>query len=594
VPPQKDQRAERRLAAIFAADVAGYSRLKNQDEAQTLRALAAAREVMDSLIGEHGGRIANTAGDSVLAEFPSAVDAVQCAVAVQEKLAEASAGEAEDRRLLFRIGVHVGDVVIRGGDLLGDGVNIAARLEGLANPGGIAISGAAHGHVRKALPLAYTDLGEQQVKNIDEAVRAYSVSPSPAQAIASTRNLLSASAVVDRPSLAVLPFENLSGNPEQQYFADGITEDLITALTRIRWIHVVARNSVFGYNRKAQDVRQAACDLQATYVLEGSARRETSRVRLTAQLTDGATGTHIWAKRYDRALEDIFAVQDDLTESIFAAVVPELGAAERERARAKRPESLTAWDWYQRGMSHLYRRTKYDVSEAERLFNLALELDNTLVPALCALSEVHYFQTFFGQSSEVAFHRMEAKRLADRAVNLDNQDPGAYCALARANMMSGDHGTASSYAETALALNPASALALYLLGMSHLYDGRANEGLPHIESAIRLSPHDQYAGRFMAAIAEGNLFLGEYEKALEWARRSIRQPRSSLTSRREAALAAALAQLGCIDEARLVVQELLREWPGLTICLLCQPVPPMNREYLDRYVEGLKKAGLPE
>jgi adenylate cyclase len=356
----------------------------------------------------------------------------------------------------------------------------------------------------------------------------------------------------------------------------------------------VARNSVFGYNRRAQDVRQAARDLQATYVLEGSARRETSRVRLTAQLTDGATGTHIWAKRYDRALEDIFAVQDDLTESIFAAVVPELGAAERERARAKRPESLTAWDWYQRGMSHLYRRTKYDVSEAERLFNLALELDNTLVPALCALSEVHYFQTFFGQSSEVAFHRLEAKRLADRAVNLDNQDPGAYCALARANMMSGDHGTASSYAETALALNPASALALYLLGMSHLYDGRANEGLPHIESAIRLSPHDQYAGRFMAAIAEGNLFLGEYEKALEWARRSMRQPRSSLTSRREAALAAALAQLGCIDEARLVVQELLREWPGLTISLLCQPLPPMNREYLDRYVEGLRLAGLPE
>ena len=279
MPPQQEQRVERRLAAIFAADVAGYSRLVSQDEAGTLRALAAAREVMDGLIRDHGGRIANTAGDSVLAEFPSAVDAVQCAVAVQEKLAEASAGEPEDRRLQFRIGVHVGDVVVRGGDLLGDGVNVAARLEGLAEPGGIAISGAAHGYVRKALPLAYTDLGEQQVKNIDEPVRAYSVSPLPAQAIASTRNLLSASAVVDRPSLAVLPFENLSGNPEQQYFADGITEDLITALTRVRWIHVVARNSVFGYNRKAQDVRQAARDLQATYVLEGSARRETSRVK---------------------------------------------------------------------------------------------------------------------------------------------------------------------------------------------------------------------------------------------------------------------------------------------------------------------------
>ena len=356
----------------------------------------------------------------------------------------------------------------------------------------------------------------------------------------------------------------------------------------------MARNSVFGYNRKARDVRQVARDLQATYVLEGSARRETNRVRLTAQLTDGATGTHIWAKRYDRALEDIFALQDDLTESIFAAVVPELGEAERERARAKRPESLTAWDWYQRGMSHLYRRTKYDVSEAERLFSLALNLDNNLVPALCALSEAHFFQTFFGPRSEVPFHRSEAKRLADRAVNLDNRDPGAYCALARANMISGDHRTASAYAETALALNPTSALALYLLGISHLYDGRANEGLPHLEAAIRLSPHDEYAGRFMAAIAEGNLFLGEYEKALEWARRSIRQPRSSLTSRREAALAASLAQLGCIDEARLVVQELLREWPSLTIDLLCQPLPLMNREYLDRYVGGLRLAGLPE
>src|SRR4051794_37959370 len=221
-----EQRVERRLVAIFAADVAGYSRLVSQDETGTLRTLAAHREIMDRLIAEHGGRIANTAGDSVLAEFPSAVDAVQCAVNVQEIMTEANAGLPEDRRLQFRIGVHVGDVVVRGGDLLGDGVNVAARLEGLAQPGEIAISGAAHGYVRKVVPLTYTDLGEQHVKNIDEPVRAYAVSPLPAQAIASTRNLLSASAVVDRPSLAVLPFENLSGNPEQQYFADGITEDL--------------------------------------------------------------------------------------------------------------------------------------------------------------------------------------------------------------------------------------------------------------------------------------------------------------------------------------------------------------------------------
>src|SRR5215207_3800693 len=302
--PSPAQPIERKLAAIFAADVAGYSRLMGQDEVGTLRTLAAHREIMDRLIAEHRGRIANTAGDSVLAEFPSVVDAVQCAVQVQEALAEANEGVPEDRRMSFRIGVHMGDVMIRGGDLLGDGVNIAARLQALAHPGGVCLSGEAHQYARRVLSLAYEDLGHQTIRNIEEPIRAYAVKPvrlaggETGQPSESSRTL----SLPDRPSIAVLPFENISGSPEDEYFADGITEDLITALTRVRWVQVVARNSVFGYKRKAQDIRQVARDLRATYMLEGSVRREAGRVRLTAQLIDGTTGTHIWAKRYDRSL----------------------------------------------------------------------------------------------------------------------------------------------------------------------------------------------------------------------------------------------------------------------------------------------------
>jgi adenylate cyclase len=284
VESRKEQRVERRLAAIFAADVAGYSRLMSQDEAGTLRALAAAREIMDGLIAEHGGRIANTAGDSVLAEFPSAVDAVQCAVAVQERLAGSNAGAGEDSRLQFRIGVHVGDVVVRGTDLLGDGVNIAARLEALAEPGGICISDAAHRHVRKALAHAYADLGEQHVKNIDEPVRVFALTGTPpATKVSGTKNL----PLPDKPSIAVLPFANMSGDPEQEYFADGIVEDIITALSRVKSFFVIAPNSSFTYKGRSADVRQVGRELGVRYILEGSVRKAGNRIRITGQLLAG-------------------------------------------------------------------------------------------------------------------------------------------------------------------------------------------------------------------------------------------------------------------------------------------------------------------
>src|SRR5215204_5760112 len=356
VSPQQEQRVERRLAAIFAADVDGYSRLMSQNEAATLRALAAARDIMDGLIAAHGGRIANTAGDSVLAEFPSAVDAVQCALAVQEKLAKAGTGEAQDRRLQFRIGVHVGDVVVRGGDLLGDGVNVAARLEGVAEPGGIAISGAAHGYVRKALPLAYTDLGEQQVKNIDEPVRAYSVRP----VLTSVPRPIEPKPLPlpDKPSIAVLPFTNMSGDQEQEYFADGVVEDIITGLSRLRWLFVIARNSSFIFKGRAVDVKEVGRALGVRYVLEGSIRKAGNRVRITGQLIDAQTGAHLWAERYDGDLTDIFDLQDAVTREVVTAIEPNLRAVEVERVRSKPTESLDAYDLYLRptGVVFRYRR----------------------------------------------------------------------------------------------------------------------------------------------------------------------------------------------------------------------------------------------
>lgn len=380
---------ERRLAAIFAADVAGYSRLMSQDEAGTLRSLTSHREIMDRLIAEHRGRIANTAGDSVLAEFPSVVDAVECAAEVQERLREANAGVPEDRRLEFRIGLHVGDVVVRGGDLLGDGVNIAARVQSLAENGGVWVSEDAHRYLGGKTHHTFADRGEQQVKNIAQSVRVYALVKDKA---ANTAESPPQSA---RPSIAVLPFDNLSGDPADEYFSHGMTEDIITSLTRIRWFHVVARNSVFGYKRQARDIRRVAHDLGATYVLEGSVRKAGERLRLTAQLIDGGTGNHIWAQRYDRELNDIFAVQDDLTGSIVATVEPELSKAERDRARS-RASNLTAWDLYQKGVWHLYRRRHADLSEALRLFDSALMLEPELVPALCAASEAYYFRIVFG------------------------------------------------------------------------------------------------------------------------------------------------------------------------------------------------------
>ena len=365
---------ERKLVAIFAADVEGYSRLMGVDEVGTLRNLTQRRGILDGLIASRRGRIANTAGDSVLAEFGSAVDAVQCAVEAQEALSEANTGLSPDRHINFRIGVHVGDVMIRGGDLFGDSVNIAARLQTLASAGGVCLSGVAHDQVRKILPFAFTDLGAQQVKNVDEPVRAFALVPEGA-AVITTFTTSVPLPLPDKPSIAVLLFQNMSGDPEQEYFADGMAEDIITGLSRSKALFVIARNSSFTYKGKAVDIKQVGRELGVRYVLEGSVRKSGNRVRITGQLIDATAGTHLWADRFDSQLEDIFDLQDQVTGSVIGAIYPQLERAEIERAQRKPTESLKAYDYYLRALAKFYKYTSETRMEALKLTKIANDLD---------------------------------------------------------------------------------------------------------------------------------------------------------------------------------------------------------------------------
>jgi adenylate cyclase len=589
VQSPNEQRVERRLAAIFAADVAGYSRLMSQDEAGTLRALAAAREVMDGLIRDHGGRIANTAGDSVLAEFPSAVNAVQCAVAVQEKLAEASVGDPEDW-LQFRIGLHVGDVVVRAGDLLGDGVNVAARLEGLAEPGGIAISSAAHGYVRKALPLAYTDLGEQVVKNIDEPVRVYAVaramSPAPNSGRA-TKPL----PVPDKPSIAVLPFTNMSGDPEQDYFCDGLVEDIITALSRIRQFFVIARNSSFTYKGAPVDVRQVGRELGVRYVLEGSVRRSGQRLRIIGQLIEAETGRHIWADRFDGNLEDTFDLQDQITSSVVAALEPNLRSTEIQRAQRKPTDQLSAYDLYLRALTKSYDFNGEQFLNALSLLEQALSADPNYSDAWALKADIIGRLALGGwRSFEAA--GPEGRDAALRAVEADAEN--AFALASAAFVFSSLHGSvtrALEFAERALRLHPNSATVLTMSAVAFNYNGEFEKARHLLEQATRINPLDPRAYINNELIGFSFFFEKRFEDAVRWCRIALDQnPRFTVALR---FLAASLAHLRRDKEARTTVQALLSLQPNSSLRISRRN----NFRYpwmVDLFVEGLQKAGLPE
>jgi adenylate cyclase len=586
----------RRLVAVFAADVEGYSRLMGADEVGTLKGLTERRAILDRFIGEHRGRIANTAGDSVLAEFGSAVDAVQCAVEAQTALAEANASLAADRRISFRIGIHIGDVMVRGGDLFGDGVNIAARLQALAQPSSVCVSGATYEQVKKVLPLSFTDLGPLQVKNIEEPIRAYFagrlVDTPSAAAFANASEALP---LPDKPSIAVLPFQNMSGDPEQEYFADGMVEDIITELSRFRGFFVIARNSTFIYKGRAVDIKQVGRELGVRYVLEGSVRRLANRIRITVQLIEVDNARHMWAEKYDRLVADIFEIQDEITKAIVGTLEPEIGAAERERARLKPPSHLGAWEFYQQGMWHLLRRNRDGLRSAQEFFERAIERDAKFSAPHSGIAITSFYNITHGFTTDATATLERLLAEASEAVALDGADATAHTALGLA-LMEGRNLEKSLHEHgLAVSLSPNSAYANWAFGYALLRANRNQEALDRFDIALRLSPRDPLAWSYLTLKSASLYRLLRYDEAAALAQEATTHPTADAVWP-HVHLAASLGQLGRYDTAAPVISELCKLRPGLTISVFRNWPHNLSRTstWVDHIAEGLRKAGLPE
>jgi adenylate cyclase len=581
----------RRLIAVFAADVEGYSRLMGVDEVGTLKGLTERRAVLDRLIGEHRGRIANTAGDSVLAEFGSAVDAVQCAVEAQTALAEANSGLAPDRRISFRIGIHIGDVMVQAGDLFGDGVNIAARLQTLAKPGGVCISGATYDQVKKVLPLSFTDLGPQQVKNIDEPIRAYVASrlvdiPS-AGAFANAPKSLP---LPDKPSIAVLPFQNLSGEFEQEYFADGIAEDVLTTLAKVQELMVIARNSSFVFKGQTRDIREIGRVLGVRYVLEGSVRKAGNRVRLAAQLIDSLNGSHVWADRFEGDLDDVFELQDRITQDIVAALEVRLTFGEDARIWRKRSGSPLVYEHFVKGRTLYVNFAKHTHARARSELERAFAINPTFAPALGLLGFVLTDQVRFGWETGEATTYEAALECAARALAIDPDSVEATVALGYTRLFQRRHDEALAAGEKAIALSPSSAGAYHMAGMFHGYSGDFRKSAEYEQQAQRLSPLSR--NESMVDEARARFHLGDLVAARDIASRVLIEKPRWLTA--QTVLVAALWSLGSEDEARIAVRKILANHPNLTASRWAQGLPYRHQKNLDALVTPLRLAGLPE
>jgi len=587
-----EARVDRRLAAVLAADIAGYSQLMGADEEGTLRQLKAHRkELVDPKITEHRGRIVKTTGDGVLVEFVSVVDAVRCAVDVQRAMVERNAEVPAERQIWFRIGINVGDIISDDDDIYGDGVNVAARLEALADPGGICVSRNVHDQVRDKLSFSFQDLGEQTVKNIARPIGVHRIDLTenigPA-AVKSTAPIQKYDLASSRPSIAVLPFTNMSGDLEQEYFADGISEDVITGLSRLHWFFVIARNSSFVYKGKAVDVKRVARELGVRYVLEGSVRKGGNRVRITAQLIDAATGNHLWADRYDGELTDIFELQDEITKRVVAAIEPRLLEAEAIRSQSRTSENLDAWDLVMQANSLLWRLTKAEDEAAIAMLNRAIERYPDYAPARSMLAFALLFRAI---PAGVSRNRdvKDAATLATRAAELDDNDPWAHLALGYADFLMRRTDHAIEEFQRALDINPNFAAAHGYLGSALAFNGQSDEAIPHSEQALRLSPHDTQNAIFNVGLAAAHYLAGHYAEAIACARKAVQQ-RSEWTPGHRM-YCASLAQAGQLDEAHAALDRLKELQPDISIAWIEQNVPyqpgPMTK-----FLEGMRKAGL--
>lgn len=584
----------RKLAAILAADVVGYSRLAGADEDRTLARLRALRsDLIDPIIAVHNGRVIKRTGDGALVEFRSVVDAVRCAIEVQNGMVERNAGVPQDRRIEFRIGIHLGDVVEESdGDLMGDGVNIASRLEGVAAPGAICLSEDAYRQVKARLDLSVSDLGNTQLKNIAEPIRVYSlrVGTAEGKATANSESATSRLATVPPPklSIAVLPFANMSGDVEQEYFADGISEDIITALSKLPQLFVIARNSSFTFKGKNVHVQEVGRNLGVRYVLEGSVRRSGNRVRITAQLIDAASGGHLWAERFDRDLTDIFAVQDDVTQQIVDALAINLTEGDRQRLAPERTGNIEAYDYFLRGRELWHRLTKETNIAARDLLQRAIELDPNFASAHAFLALTHLLDYLNGWSPSPPNSREQAEELARRAVALDDRDPRAHWALSIVELYSRRHDVAISEAQRAIILNPNFAEGHVSLGEALFYSARADEALKYFDRAKVLNPYFPDVLLHFQALA--SFQLGRYEQAVGLLKERL--TRNPATDVSRALLASSYGHLGRFDEARASWQDVLRINPDYSLEYRRKVLPYKNPEDFELLVDGLRKAGL--
>jgi TolB-like protein len=581
-----EARVERRLAAILATDVAGYSRLMGADEEGTLARLKAHRSALvDPKVNEHHGRIVKTTGDGLLVEFASVVDAVRCALEVQRGMVERNIDIPQEKRIEFRIGINVGDIISDGSDIFGDGVNVAARLEGLAEPGGIFVSSRVQEDVQGRIDVTFEDAGEQRLKNIARSVRVYRVRMNEAAA-------KTAPALPDKPSIAVLPFTNMSGDPEQEYFADGMVEDIITALSRFRHLFVIARNSSFTYKGRAVDIKQVGRELGVRYVLEGSVRKAGNHVRISGQLIDALTGAHLWADGFDGTLEGLFDLQDQITASVVGAITPKLEQAEIERAKRKPTESLDAYDYFLRGMASFYQMSKETQSEALRLFHKAIEIDPNFASAHGMAAWCYAHRKSNGWMIDGLQEAAETTRLARRAVELGRDDAVALSSGGFALAYVAGDLDGAAFVESALVLNPNLASAWYLSGRAKVWLGEPEVAIEHLAHAMRLSPLDPLMFGLLHTTGLAHFLAGRYEEALLWEGKALRERPNFLPSLRIVAASNALA--GRPEEAQKAVTRLREIDPTMRISNLKNYAPGSRPENFARYTEGLRKAGLPE
>jgi len=578
-----ETRMERRLSAILAADIAGYSALMGADEGRTVRDLKGHQGVVLPMVGEFGGRIIDTAGDGILAEFPSVVNAVKCAVAIQSKMAERNATIEPERRMQFRVGINIGDVVYDEARIYGDGINVAARLEGIAEAGGICISSKVYEEINGRINLPCEDIGEQQLKNIARPVRAYHLR------LDSTVISAPAPALPDKPSIAVLPFLNMSGDQEQEYFVDGMTEDLITDLSKVSGLFVIARNSSFTYKGKAVDVKRIGRELGVRHVLEGSVRKAGNRVRITAQLIDAGSGGHLWAERFDRDLTDIFSMEDEVVEKIVRALAVTLTQGEERRLRRRGTGNVEAYELWLRGRELLTRSTRESVEQARAMYRRAIEIDmNFPAPhAGLALAAISDYVSDWALDPAQALG--EAERWARRAVELNDQEPVSHMALGNVLLWRRDHEGALSEFRHMIVLDPNFAQGHAATGLALMYAGRAAEALESIATAMRLDPH--YSPIVLHFLAQANYSLGEYEAAAQLLVRRIARTPGTDSSRM--LLASCYGHLGRAEDARATWAELLQVNPDFSLTQRARVLPYKDPGGFQRIAEGLAKAGLP-